>query len=234
MGSPFAFAGTIPVMVGMPAGVRKLLVAYDVEHYTGRGRRLEFSTQQRLVDVLTFAFGEAGVSAGGYELQEQGDGGLALLPTGEGVDEPRMVIGLISALTAGLDELNEDLVAKAQVRLRVGLHEGVVNRAAHGFTGMAVDDVCRLRDSGAVRDMLAGSQAPLVVVVADHLYRDVLADSKYALRGAPFTQATVSAKEFTGIAWIYLPSAAAGQSGTRRRREPLSLTDALARPLDEI
>jgi hypothetical protein len=219
--------------VGMPAGVRKLLVAYDVEHYTGRGRRLEFSTQQRLVDVLTFAFSEAGVPAGGYELQEQGDGGLALLPTGEGVDEPRMVVGLINALTAGLGELNEDLVSRAQVRLRVGLHEGVVNRAAHGFTGLAVDDVCRLRDSGTVRDMLAGSQAPLVVVVADHLYRDVLADSKHTLRGANFTRATVAAKEFTGTAWIYLPATAHAPAPVTRGRERVPLTEALTQQPDE-
>lgn len=31
-------------MIGMPEGVRKLLVAYDVAGYGGRGKRLELAT----------------------------------------------------------------------------------------------------------------------------------------------------------------------------------------------
>jgi hypothetical protein len=34
-------------MIGMPEGVRKLLVAYDVEGYGGRGKRQEIATQRR-------------------------------------------------------------------------------------------------------------------------------------------------------------------------------------------
>ena len=63
-------------MAGMRAGIRKLCVAYDVEHYSGRGSRREYATQQRLADILEFAFLEAGVPAGSAEVQEQGDGGL--------------------------------------------------------------------------------------------------------------------------------------------------------------
>jgi hypothetical protein len=105
-------------MAGMLAGVRKLVVAYDVEHYSGRGTRREYVTQQRLSDVLEFAFRESGVPADAAEVQEQGDGGLALLPTGGAVDEPRLIVGLINTLVQGLTELNEDLVEDAQIRLR--------------------------------------------------------------------------------------------------------------------
>ena len=161
-------------MAGMRAGVRQLIVAYDVEHYSGRGTRREYATQQRLSDTLEFAFEESGVPVGEAKIQEQGDGGLALLPTGGTVDEPRVVVGLINALVRGLAELNEDLVEEARVRLRVGLHEGVVHEAAHGYVGSAVIEACRLRDSDPVRSALAASDAPLVVVAADGLYRDVL------------------------------------------------------------
>jgi len=123
-------------MAGMRAGVRKLVVAYDVEHYSGRGTRREYATQQRLTDILEFAFREADVPADAAEVQEQGDGGLALLPTGgAAVDEPRLVVGLISAPVHGLTELNEDLVKDARIRLRVALHEGAVHPAAHGYVG---------------------------------------------------------------------------------------------------
>ena len=47
--------------------------------------------------------------------------------------------------------------------------------------GSAVTEVCRIRDSDAVRDALARSTGYLVVAVADGLYRDVLADGPYGL-----------------------------------------------------
>jgi hypothetical protein len=192
-------------MAGMRAGVRKLCVAYDVEQYSGRGTRREYATQQRLADALEFAFREAGVPAGDAEVQEQGDGGLALLPTGGAIDEPRLIVDLIGALVEGLNELNEDLVEQARVRLRVGLGEGVVHRAPHGYVGPAVIEVCRLRDSGPVRSALAGSDAPLVAVVADGLYRDVVSQGYHGLPASAFTQVDVAVKSYSGKAWIYLP-----------------------------
>ena len=69
---------------------------------------------------------EARVAAGTYETQEQGDGGITLLSTGEGVSEPRLVASLIEALDAGLAQVNEDLTAETRVRLRVGFDAGVV------------------------------------------------------------------------------------------------------------
>lgn len=194
-------------MIGMPAGVRKLCVAYDVASYSGRGTRGEFAAQARLTDVLKYAFQEAGCAPGSAEVQEQGDGGIAFLPTGGDVDEPRLIVGLINALRTGLDELNTDIVAAAQIRLRVGLHEGVVHRAAHGYVGPAVIEVCRLRDADAVRTALAETTAPLAVVVADGLYRDVLAHGYHGLAAAAFRPLEVRAKTYRGHAWLYLPAA---------------------------
>jgi hypothetical protein len=211
-------------MIGMPEGFRTLLVAYDVEGYGGRGKRLEVATQQRLVDVLKYAFGEARVPPDGYELQEQGDGGLALLRTGYGVDEPRVITTLIDALDAGLGQINEDLVDRARIRLRVALHEGVVHRAAHGFAGPAVTEVCRLRDAAAVKQKLANSRGNLIIVVADHLYRDVLAHTL----GRTFVRAEVTAKEFAATAWIFLPGDAESRAPDPPERPKLE--DALKSP----
>jgi hypothetical protein len=192
-------------LVGMPPGIWRLCVAYDVERYSGRGTRREYATQQRLADVLKLALHEAGLATDAYELQEQGDGGIAFLPTGGTVDEPRLLVGLISALRNVLTELNEDLVEQARVRLRVGLGQGVVHRAAHGYAGPAVVDVCRLRDAEPVRTMLAGSNSPLVVVVSDGLYNDVLVHGYHGLRGSAFTPIDFQVKTFAARAWIYLP-----------------------------
>jgi hypothetical protein len=192
-------------VASMGAGTRKLCVAYDVEHYSQRGTRREYATQQRLSDVLTSAFSEVGLTPGEYELQEQGDGGLALLPTGGSVDEPRLIVGLLTTLRTALSELNEDLVQAARVRLRVALHEGVVHAAPHGYVGPAVIEVCRLRDAAPVRNALANSNAVLVAVVADGLYRDVLSQGYHGLSGTAFTPVDVQVKTFSARAWIYLP-----------------------------
>jgi hypothetical protein len=183
-----------------------------VEHYSGRGTRREYATQQRLSDLLDSAFREAGVPPSGPEVQEQGDGGIALLPPGGSVDEPRLIAGLLRALSTGLTELNEDLVEQARIRLRVGLHEGVVHRAAHGYVGPAVVEVCRLRDADTVRSALASSDAPMVVVVADSLYRDVLGQGYHGLAGSAFTPVDVTVKSFAAKAWIYLPGGPAPSS----------------------
>jgi hypothetical protein len=200
-------------MAGMRAGVRKLVVAYDVEHYSGRGTRREYLTQQRLSDILEFALQESGTPADAAEVQEQGDGGLALLPTGGAVDEPRLVVGLINALVQGLIELNEDLIKDAQIRLRVALHEGVVHPAAHGYVGPAVIEACRLRDADSVRSALAYSDAPLVVAVADGLYRDVLSQGYHGLPASAFAPVEVQVKSYSGKAWTYLPGRA-GRPGS--------------------
>lgn len=189
----------------MREGIRKLCVAYDVEHYSGRGTRREYATQQRLADVLAFAFGEVGVSPDDREVQEQGDGGIAFLPTGGTVDEPRLIVGLLNALLVGLADLNEDLVEPARIRLRVALQEGVVHRAAHGYVGPAVVEVCRLRDADAVREALARGRGPLVAAVADGLYRDVLAHGYHGLPASAFTPVDVQVKTFSAKAWIYQP-----------------------------
>lgn len=216
----------------MGPGTRRLCVAYDVEHYSQRGTRREYATQRRLVDVLEFAFAEAGLAPGQYELQEQGDGGLALLPTGGAVDEPRLIVDLLRALQNALTELNDDLVDEAKVRLRVGLHEGVVHPAAHGYVGPAVIEVCRLRDADPVRDALAESTAPMVVVAADGLYRDVLSQGYHGLPGAAFTPVDVEVKSYRGRAWIYLPGEVRWR-GADRAQSPAPSDADTRRPLVE-
>jgi len=218
----------------MGPGTRRLCVAYDVEHYSQRGTRREYATQRRLVDVLEFAFGEAGLAPGQYELQEQGDGGLALLPTGGSVDEPRLIVDLLRALGNALAELNDDLVDEAKVRLRVGLHEGVVHPAAHGYVGPAIIEVCRLRDADPVRDALAASTAPMVAVVADGLYRDVLSQGYHGLAGTAFTPVHVQVKSYQGRAWIYLPGEVISRGANPDRAETPTPSDASGgRPLVE-
>src|SRR5262249_38759776 len=122
-----------------------------------------------------------------------------------------------------LTDLNDDLVEAAKVRLRVGLHEGVVHRAAHGFVGPAVVEVCRLRDADVVREALARSSGPLVAAVADRLYQDVLSHGYHGLPASAFIPVEVHVKTFREKAWIYQPAAdgrVAEQEGTAPGHAP--------------
>jgi hypothetical protein len=193
--------------IGMPEGTRRLCLAYDVEGYSGHGTRRELGTQEKLAGLLSFALSEAGLAAGSYQVQMQGDGGLALLPTGGGVDEPRLLVRLIRAFEIGLAEINEGLRPDWRVRLRLALGQGVVHQGAHGYVGPAVVHVCRIRDSDAVRSALAGSAGFLVVAVSDGLYKDVLAHGYHGLPGPAFSKIQAEIKEFRADAWIYLPGA---------------------------
>jgi hypothetical protein len=192
-------------VIGRSAGVRKLCVSYDVESYSGRGTRREFAIQGRLAELLSYALREAGSPPEADEIQEQGDGGIAFLPTGGEVDEPRLIVGLINALRIGLAELNEDLADAAQIRLRVALHQGVIHRAAHGYVGPAVIEACRLRDAEVVRGALAQAAAPLVVVVSDSLYHDVLSQGYHGLPASAFARVDVQAKRYSATGWLYVP-----------------------------
>jgi hypothetical protein len=113
-------------MVGMPKAIRSLCVAYDLQAYSGHGMRRKLAAQEQLSDLLRYAFGEARLAEASYQMQEQGDGGVALLPTGEGMDEPRMLVTLIRAFEIGLAENNEQLLEDRRLRLRLALNQGVV------------------------------------------------------------------------------------------------------------
>jgi hypothetical protein len=220
-------------MIGRSAGTRKLCVSYDVESYSGRGTRREFAIQARLVELLNYAFREAGSPPDADEIQEQGDGGIAFLPTGGEVDEPRLIVGLINALRTGLVELNEDIVGTAQIRLRVALHQGVIHRAAHGYVGPAVVDTCRLRDAEVVRSALARAAAPLVVVVSDSLYQDVLSQGYHGLPASAFAQVDVQAKNYRATGWLYVPGGEHANRRTANEELPSGAGPASAPPAED-
>jgi len=76
-------------MIGMPESIRSLCLAYDLQAYSSHGVRQQLSIQEQLSRLLRGVFTEAGLLEDSYRVQPQGDGGVALLPTGKGVDEPQ-------------------------------------------------------------------------------------------------------------------------------------------------
>jgi hypothetical protein len=191
-----------------------LCIAYDVESYSGRDSRDQIDVQRRLALALEQVRALAGIAPGDFVNQEQGDGGLILLPTGGEVDEPLMIARFLSALESALADANRNLILDAQMRMRVVLVEGVVFAGANGYVGDAVVGAFRMCNAQPVRSALAAvPDANLVLVVSDGLYRDVVRHGHYGLPGAEFVRHTLELKEFSDVAWICVRRAHATPPG---------------------
>ncbi|MFD8419975.1 hypothetical protein [Streptomyces sp. NPDC059466] len=193
-------------------------MAYDVEGYSGLGQEAQFDVQRRLQALLDGACGRAGLSPGEYEVQPQGDGGLALLPTGDKVDEPLLLASFLRAVTAELGGVNGPRDPGIRIRLRMALHEGVVYRADHGYVGDAVVEAFRMCDAGPVRDALRRNPAAdLVLVAADRLYQDVLRHGHHGLPGDSFVRHLLRVKLFEAPGWLFVPGGDSGPAPVDER-----------------
>jgi hypothetical protein len=195
----------------IPAGVRRLCVAYDIEDYSTRRNRGQLAAQDQLARVIRDACAAAGLADEDFRAQHQGDGGLVLLPTGGEIDEPLLISAFLGSLEASLREVNRGAEGGEPIRLRVALREGIVFTAAHGYAGDAVVDAFRMCDAPAVRRILkANPDADLVIVVSDGLHRDVVRHGDHGLPGDAFVRHPLQVKQFSDTAWVYVPGGDAG------------------------
>lgn len=210
-----------------------MCVAYDVEGYSALGQEAQFDVQRRLRALIDGACDRAGLSPGEYEVQPQGDGGLALLPTGGKVDEPRLIASFLRAVTAELGGVNGPRDAGSRIRLRMALHEGVVYRADHGYVGDAVVESFRMCDAGPVRDALRRNPAAdLVLVAADRLYQDVLRHGHHGIPGDSFVRHLLRVKLFEAHGWLWVPGGDSGPAPAQERSPDASGLTPVADTLD--
>lgn len=215
-----------PVRAGSRTGPesQRLCVAVDVEGYGRRDLAGQLRAQHRLVQVLDAVGDAVGLHRSCWDRQEQGDGELALLPSG--TVAAQVLPGLVSTLADLLDDLNLDLVEAARLRLRLALHEGEVYPGSNGYAGDAAVTVCRIRDSDRLRTVLRESPTanvavavsePLYLQIADALHLanalrrqsdDGKGASKEPFAGPPSTTITMPAKQFRAEARMWaLPAA---------------------------
>lgn len=211
-------------MVDMPAGRRRLCVAYDIAGYSSRALHAQFDAQSRLSEILGAACAAAGLDVEQYAIQQQGDGGLALLPTGGEIDDPRLIGAFLRTVAERLADINRLRSDAHRVRLRIALHEGVVFVADHGYVGDAIVAAFRMCDAEPVRRALADNpDADFVLVASDVLYRDVLRHGLHGVSGDAFVKHSLAVKSFAADGWIYLPGAAivsGTSSGPNAEPEP--------------
>ncbi|MGW3619133.1 hypothetical protein [Micromonospora arida] len=185
---------------------RRVLVAVDMESYSGRDNVLQHRAQLAFREVMATACDELGFDRANWLIQQGGDGELAILPPG--ASERAVVTRLTPVLDRLLREHNRGLRHEARIRLRVGVHEGPVHLdGANGYPGDAVVTVCRLVDSPQLKAALRQFPgAAVALIVSDRLYHDIVRQYQ-DLRPEHFQQVTarLPEKHFEATAWIYVP-----------------------------
>ncbi len=183
-------------------GVRRLIIAMDIEHYSRLPDFGQVYAQRVLSELLREAGQHGALERAQWDIQQQGDGELALLPPG--IDEAGVITTLMRQLTSGLHRYNRQ--AAARLRMRIAVHEGLTYIADSGFAGDAVNTTCRLRDAKEAKDTLRNAENDVVLIVSERIYRDVICgDDSYDLPPASFreTEVVMADKGFRARAFIY-------------------------------
>jgi hypothetical protein len=173
----------------------------DVAGYGARRAPAHNAVQQRLLLLVVDTLAECGMDLDRVDHQWTGDGINAVMPADM---DPTVVLPLlIRSLAANLGADNARNSDRIRLRMAVGV--GLVERSAAGFAGPMIVDTNRLVDSAPLRSALAAyPAADLAVAISDQVYATVIRPGYPGIPGSQFSRVNVVAKEFTGIAWIWV------------------------------
>ncbi|WP_267243669.1 hypothetical protein [Streptomyces sp. PR69] len=148
------------------------------------------------------AYASVGVEPVRMHQEDRGDGILTALPPDL---PPTLMVGRwVDTLYESLRELNAGRARP--LRLRVGMHAGLVLDDGRGLVGRAVDLACRLCDSDPAKQIMARAErADLLLVVSDWLYANVVAEGGRYVEPDCYRQAMVRNKETEEKAWFHIP-----------------------------
>jgi hypothetical protein len=194
-------------------GVRRMCLAFDLERYSAGSDADQIEKQRAMMGMVSEACERGALERAHWLKQEQGDGELAVLPPG--VDENHVIASLWREFCAGLHRYNRHANARARLRMRVAVHEGMTYVAENGFAGTAINTVCRLRDCREAKDALRETDSDLVLIVSDRIYQDVIrGHDAFDLPASAFVETVIDMpdKGFRAIAYIF--------SGVAARPDP--------------
>jgi len=204
---------------------RRLCVLANIDGYLNHGQADRADLAARLSDALNRTLGSAGVDPNGTWRQPRPGGEIALLPVG--VDAPAVAPLLMRGLLAALQR-DQGRSPRVALRLRAACARDTVTQARSGYVGRAVLTVSRLLDSPAPGAALAADRAALLaVIVADDLYRDMIARADPSVPAGGFRWVSVEVPDqgWQGSGWV-----CAWQPGTLRP-PPRSVAGAIRRSM---
>ena len=193
-------------MDDIPPGIRRLCVAVAADGAGDAGVMGQQAARERVSAALLDACGSAGLDRVLVSAQHTDDTEVVLLPVG--IDEPRVIAALATALAEVLRRMNTGQGGGTRVRLRMAVHEGITILTPDGFTGQAVVRVTRLAVAQPLRAALAADpDADLMVMLSDQVFEDLVQFGHAWLSRDRFRRAgvTIPANGNHDAGWIYVP-----------------------------
>jgi hypothetical protein len=174
----------------------------DIVGYSVRTAPAKDEVQQRLATMLRQVLDELGLGVEQTDRQDAGDATKVFLPP-----EVELHRVLPKLLLGWRDHLRRDHQRyRDPIRLRLAVGVGPVGLAALGFGGNTVVEVSRLLDCDVLRHAAVDHpHAPLVALVSNQLYQWVVGEGYHGLDPAWFQQVQVAAKQFSAVAWLWVP-----------------------------
>jgi hypothetical protein len=190
-----------------------MCLAFDLERYSAGNDADQIEKQRAMMVMVREACERGALERAHWLKQEQGDGELAVLPPG--IDEAHVITRLWREFCEGLHRYNSHANARARLRMRVAVHEGMTYVGENGFAGTAINTVCRLRDCHEAKDALSATDGDLVLITSDRIYQDVIqGHNGFDLTASAFVETPVDIpdKGFRAIAYIFSSVAARSES----------------------
>ena len=184
--------------------------------------------QDDLGSALDVAASRVGLDRESWQVQERGDGELAVLPPD--TDGPRLIADYPRELADALGEVNSE--RRRRLRIRMAMHHGTLVQGRFGPAGQGPVVVSRLLESDELRNCIAQrADLDLVLIVSASLYEDVIETRLCHLDPAQFTRTNALVKGRSYPAYINFASRSSSAvvqedvswaPAGRRPREPLS------------
>lgn len=191
----------------------RYLAAVDVEGFSSLDTLDQLQLLDDLGQVLDIAANRAGLDRALWQVQERGDGELAVLPPN--TDGPRLIADYPREVADALSEVNGE--RRSRLRIRMAIHHGTRVQSRFGPVGQGPIVVSRLLDSDELREYLAQrEELDVALIVSASLHSDVIETRLHHLNPAQFVRVDVLVKGRSYPAYIHDQPASFGLQGVGR------------------
>ena len=194
----------MPLPIPSTSSRHRAIVAVDVEGSCAQADPTKAKIRQVMYEQLELSLSSAMITNSRRDpVLDLGDGALILIhPT-----DPAAMASLLNLVVPTWGELlgrHNRAHPGERFRLRVAVHAGMVHYDSRGQFGKSLDLTFRLLDAPTVKATFRWMKEPLVLVVSDAVYQDLVADRVIeGHRFAPLARVQIAGRLCVG--WMRLP-----------------------------
>jgi hypothetical protein len=184
----------------------RTILALDIEGFGRQGRTnlTRLWLRRLLDDWCTSLLTAAQVSPAQWCTQDTGDGFIFSIDPH--IHRNVLLERFVGELAECLIHHNRGHLRRPEsLRLRVAMHAGDVLRDPKPLHGEATVLACRLLDDDALRDCLAETQQPLVAIVSEMIYDNIVKQAYPPIDPATWHPVLAATKEGPKHAWVHVP-----------------------------